>query len=75
MFTKYGKVKNVEMKRDFAFIEYDDSHQADDAIKDMDGKRVDGHKLIVQMAVSGKKRDRGPGRDDVCFNCGKKGHW
>ena len=65
----------MELKHDYAFVEYEDSHQAEDAIHDMDGKRVDSHKLIVQEALSGKKRPHGPAREDVCYNCGKKGHW
>ena len=41
----------------------------------MDGRRVDNHRLVVQQAYSGKKKSRGPTTDDVCYNCGKKGHW
>jgi len=48
----------------------------------MDGKSLDGHKLIVELAGANKKGKksiksgvRGPQPGDKCFNCGKTGHW
>ena len=41
----------------------------------MDGKELDRHKIIVQMATAGKGRTRGPTTGDVCYNCGRPGHW
>jgi len=52
----------------------------------MDGKSLDGHKLIVELAGANKKGrkssrgagtggPRGPQPGDKCFNCGKTGHW
>ncbi len=75
MFSKFGAVKSVDMKRDYAFLEYDDEKVANDAIKEMDGKRVEGRSMIVQFAHGGRSRVQGPAEEDVCFNCGKKGHW
>lgn len=63
------------MKRDFAFVDFEDTHSASDAMSKMDGKHVEGHKLIVQPALAEKKHSRGPSRSDVCYNCGQKGHW
>ena len=52
----------------------------------MDGKSLDGHKLIVEIAGANKKGGKnnkssskggakGPQPGDKCFNCGKTGHW
>ena len=46
-----------------------------EAIEKMDGKELDGHKIIVQVASAGRGKIHGPTGADVCFNCGRKGHW
>ena len=59
MFEKYGKIRNFSFKSRYAFIvisrfglidfqEYDDYHSARDAVDRMDGKNIDGEKLIVE---------------------------
>lgn len=50
----------------------------------MDGRTIDGQKIIVEMAGANRKNrkrgdrergSRGPQPGDKCFNCGKTGHW
>ncbi|KAL6864700.1 hypothetical protein ACP4OV_015851 [Aristida adscensionis] len=77
-------IREVELKRDYAFIEFSDPRDADDARYNLDGRDVDGSRIIVEFAKgvprgSGGSREymgRGPppgtGR---CFNCGIDGHW
>nr|XP_027111136.1 RNA-binding protein 4-like isoform X3 [Coffea arabica] len=74
------------MKRDYAFVEFSDPRDADDARYSMNGREVDGSRIIVEFAKGvprgpGGSRDRdylgkgpapGTGR---CFNCGIDGHW
>ncbi|AQK79209.1 Serine/arginine-rich splicing factor RS2Z32 [Zea mays] len=84
LFSKYGRIREVELKRDYAFIEFSDPRDADDAQYNLDGREVDGSRIIVEFAKgvprgSGGSREymgRGPppgtGR---CFNCGMDGHW
>lgn len=116
-FRRFGPIKNVQVKRGYAFIEYEDYKDADDAIREMDGKRFEGQRIVVQQAskelfikinyLVGKRRDRerdyrgrsrsrsrdrhyrdrsrdkddrgyrrkGPQPEDICYNCGKTGHW
>jgi arginine/serine-rich splicing factor 7 len=75
MFSKVGKVKCVDMKRDYAFVEYEDNHHADEAVTQMNGKDLDGRSLVVQPALPNRRGQRSSGSADVCYNCGQKGHW
>ncbi|PPR81698.1 hypothetical protein GOBAR_AA39016 [Gossypium barbadense] len=78
------KVRDVDMKRDYAFVEFSDPRDADDARYSLNGRDLDGCRIIVEFA---KGVPRGPGgsRDYAgrgptpgsgrCFNCGIDGHW
>ncbi|KAF4391506.1 hypothetical protein F8388_008910 [Cannabis sativa] len=81
LFSRYGRVRDVDMKRDFAFVEFGDPRDADDARYSLDGREFDGSRLIVEFAKGGPRGSReylgrgpppGSGR---CFNCGLDGHW
>ncbi|XP_062180222.1 serine/arginine-rich splicing factor RS2Z33-like isoform X2 [Phragmites australis] len=84
LFSRYGRIREVELKRDYAFIEFSDPRDADDAQYNLDGRDVDGSRIVVEFAKgvprgSGGSHEymgRGPppgtGR---CFNCGIDGHW
>ena len=54
-FKKFGKIKLLELKRGYAFIEYYDYHDANEAVKKMDGKKMESQKIVVEPAV-GKRR-------------------
>ena len=48
-FSKFGKLKEVALKFNYAFIDYEDHESAAAALRDMDGKTfVNGEKLIVE---------------------------
>uniref|UniRef100_A0A0E0KC94 Serine/arginine-rich splicing factor RS2Z32 n=1 Tax=Oryza punctata TaxID=4537 RepID=A0A0E0KC94_ORYPU len=85
LFSRYGRIREVELKRDYAFIEFSDPRDADEARYNLDGRDVDGSRILVEFAkgvprgAAGGSREymgRGPppgtGR---CFNCGIDGHW
>jgi arginine/serine-rich splicing factor 7 len=78
MFRTFGKIREITPKKGFAFVEFYDRHDADDAIDRMNGERVEGgNRLVCERAGEKKSRreSRGPQRDDKCFNCGDRGHW
>ncbi|EES00292.1 hypothetical protein BDA96_03G067800 [Sorghum bicolor] len=84
LFGRYGRVRYVDMKHEFAFVEFSDPRDADDARYHLDDREFDGSRLIVEFAKGiprgpggsreymGKGPPPGSGR---CFNCGMDGHW
>lgn len=77
IFYKYGRVVDVDLKVPprppaFAFVEFEDSRDAEDACRGRDGYDFDGYKLRVELAHGGARRsrreddgrDRGRGRQE-----------
>jgi len=71
-FEKYGKIKSCDLKAGYAFIEFEDPRDAEDAIKDKNNSDLDGSQISVEPARGGGPRVPGDGK---CFNCGEPGHW
>jgi len=73
-FNKYGSLRNVWVARNppgFAFVEFEDSRDAEDAVRALDGTRVAGTRIRVEMSSGRTRRDEGrrgggggPRRDD-----------
>lgn len=68
VFGKYGPVKDIDIKMPkvgqrggtaFAFLEFEDSRDADDAIRYRDGYDFDGYKLRVEAAQGRRAGDAG----------------
>ena len=72
-FSKYGPVRNVWVARrppGFAFVEMEDPRDADDAVRGLDGTRICGSRVKVEMSNGGRSkggrsrsRSRDRGRD------------
>ncbi|KAL9422043.1 hypothetical protein AB3S75_034338 [Citrus x aurantiifolia] len=84
IFSRYGRIRDVDMKRDFAFVEFSDPRDADDARYSLNGRDVDGSRIIVEFARGGPRGPGGsreylgrgpPPGSGRCFNCGIDGHW
>ncbi|KAK2633815.1 hypothetical protein Ddye_028607 [Dipteronia dyeriana] len=84
IFARYGRIRDVDMKRDFAFVEFNDPRDADDARYSLNGRDVDGSRIIVEFAKGGPRGPGGsreylgrgpPPGSGRCFNCGIDGHW
>ncbi|KAG0055627.1 hypothetical protein BGZ83_007927 [Gryganskiella cystojenkinii] len=70
LFEKYGRVLSVELKHGgFAFVEYEDPRDADDAVNKLNGYELDGTRISVEWS----RRSGGPGSG--CFLCNQPGHW
>ncbi|CAH0517819.1 unnamed protein product [Peronospora belbahrii] len=64
-FSRYGHVSNIWVARNppgFAFVDFEDPRDADDAIRSMDGRDFLGGRIRVELARGGSRRDGG-GRD------------
>jgi len=76
-FGKFGPIRSVDLKNGYAFVEYDEKLDAEDALKALDGTDLDGSNITVQVshASSGDRpRKKVPG-EGKCFRCGVEGHW
>lgn len=63
IFSKYGPLKNVWVARNppgFAFVEFEDSRDAEDAVRNLDGSRACGSRIRVEMS-SGRTRNNRDG--------------
>lgn len=79
-FERFGPLRDVWVARNppgFAFILYEDSRDADDAIREMDGKSVCGERIRVELARGPSRGGRAArlGLTEKCFDCGRVGHY
>ena len=63
-FSVYGQIKNINLKRGYAFVEYYNKEDAKEAIRKLDNKKLFGQqqRVVVEEAI-GRKRDRDRDRD------------
>uniref|UniRef100_A0A0N4ZUG0 Serine/arginine-rich splicing factor 1 n=1 Tax=Parastrongyloides trichosuri TaxID=131310 RepID=A0A0N4ZUG0_PARTI len=81
LFYKYGRIRRIEVKArrggpTFAFVEFDDSRDARDAIQGRDGIRVEGGRIRVEIVKGGGPRGRGgfQGRNDYQDSRSRRGN-
>lgn len=64
----YGRIRNISVKEGFGFAEFEDRRDAEDVVKDLDGKDLDGRRIRVEhtrgSGGSGGRRDFGGGDRD-----------
>ncbi|KAF9622093.1 hypothetical protein IFM89_029377 [Coptis chinensis] len=59
LFYKYGPIVDIDLKvpprpPGYAFVEFEDCNDAEDAIRGRDGYNFDGHRLRVELAHGGR---------------------
>ncbi|XP_014601664.1 PREDICTED: serine/arginine-rich splicing factor 7-like isoform X2 [Polistes canadensis] len=86
-FSFYGPLRSVWVARNppgFAFVEFDDARDAEDAIRGLDGRTICGRRIRVELSNCKRLRDRGSSRrsvarpfhpEDKCYECGERGHY
>ncbi|RKO85835.1 hypothetical protein BDK51DRAFT_15479 [Blyttiomyces helicus] len=62
--SEYGRVRDCRVLVGFAFVEFEDDRDARDCVKDLDGQKFMGERLMVQAARSQTDGRHGDRRDD-----------
>ncbi|XP_051903336.1 serine/arginine-rich splicing factor 1-like [Hippocampus zosterae] len=67
LFYKYGSIRDIDLKNrrggpPFAFVQFEDPRDADDAVYGRDGYDYDGYRLRVEFPRSGRGGAAGPPR-------------
>lgn len=59
-FNGFGNIKQISLKKGFAFVIFEDDRDADDAVKELSGRRLKGERVKLEFA---KGERRGSDRD------------
>lgn len=78
IFAKYGRIRSIDIKQPprpppFAFVEFDDRRDAEDAVRARDGYDLLGSRLRVEMAKGSRSRG-GPSGKSREFRPPNTGH-
>merc|ERR1712227_1071389 len=57
-FRGYGKILDISLKQKFGFIEFEDKYDAEDAVRDLDDKRLEGTHVRLEMSKGCKDKYR-----------------
>ncbi|KAG7251023.1 hypothetical protein CRUP_020033, partial [Coryphaenoides rupestris] len=60
-FKGYGRIREINLKNGFGFVEFDDHRDADDAVYELNGKELCSERVTIELARSRKGRGDGPG--------------
>ncbi|KAL1006181.1 hypothetical protein UPYG_G00068920 [Umbra pygmaea] len=85
-FGYYGPLRTVWIARNppgFAFVEFEDIRDAEDAVRGLDGKIISGSRVRVELSTGMPRRsryERAPTNrafdpNDKCYECGERGHY
>ncbi|XP_078587985.1 RNA-binding protein 4-like isoform X9 [Branchiostoma floridae x Branchiostoma japonicum] len=76
IFEAYGRLLRCDIKYAYAFIDYEDRRDAEDAIKYENGREIRGSSIVVEWARGPSRRHGSGGRfEEECFRCHRPGHW
>jgi len=63
-FKGFGHLRDVVIKDGFGFVEFEDNRDAEDAVYELNGKSINGARVVVEHARRPGGGGRGRGRDD-----------
>lgn len=55
-FRGYGRMRDVLIKSGYGFVEFDDYRDADDAVYELNGKRLLGERVTIEIARGDLRR-------------------
>ena len=89
LFSKFGEITEISLKRNFGFLTFEEETAGEEAIKELDGHTLGNDQIVVQVSKPKRDNDRrggdrgGYGNDRggsydsravKCYNCQKEGH-
>jgi RNA recognition motif-containing protein len=74
LFKKAGKIIDIVLKPNFAFIQYNHEYEANQAVATYNDYYLNGNRISVELAKSRieKLAER---ISEKCFKCSEYGHW
>ena len=55
-FRKYGRIEQIRLRNRFGFVDFRDRRDAEDAVKDLDGERMCGDRIRLEMSDGNRRR-------------------
>jgi arginine/serine-rich splicing factor 7 len=74
LFKKIGKITDIVLKQNFAFIQYSHEHEAVQAVNKFNDFNMNGNKILVELAKT-RTEKLAERMNEKCFKCGEYGHW
>ena len=74
LFSKCGKVDEIIIKNNFAFIQYSTVQSSQNAIRNFNDYNFHGTKIVVEQAKTRNEKMAEKMREK-CFKCGEYGHF
>ncbi len=74
LFSKCGKIDEIIIKNNFAFIQYNTFQSSQNAIRNFNDYNFHGSKIVVEQAKT-KNEKIAEKMKEKCFKCGEYGHF
>ena len=74
LFSKCGKIDEIIIKNNFAFIQYNTIQSSQNAIRNFNDFNFHGTKIVVEQAKTRNEKMAEKMREK-CFKCGEYGHF
>ncbi|KAG8182172.1 hypothetical protein JTE90_017123 [Oedothorax gibbosus] len=71
-FKGFGRIQEILMKNGFAFVEFNDPRDADDAVYELNGKEILGMRVVLELARGPQHRGSG---SSSRFGVRRRGSW
>ncbi|XP_052123842.1 RNA-binding protein lark isoform X2 [Frankliniella occidentalis] len=75
LFAKFGTVVECDIVRNYGFVHMDSTDNVAEAVRELNGHVIDGQPMKVQMSTSRVRQRPGMGDSEMCYRCGRGGHW
>ena len=74
LFKKAGKITDIVLKQNFAFIQYNNDYEANQAVAAYNDYYMNGNRISVELAKS-RTEKLAERISEKCFKCLDYGHW